>query len=79
MKTLDPPSHPLSVEELLKMAHDEPVLLRTAQGEEYVVGVLEAFQREIELMRANPVLMKLLDERGKEPANTSLDSLRLGS
>ncbi len=58
------------------MAHDEPVLLRTAEGEEYAVGAVEDFQREVELIRTNPALMRLLDERSREPANVSLDSLR---
>jgi hypothetical protein len=76
MKTIDLPSHALTLQELLTMAHDEPVILRTSEGEEYVIGTVEDFQREVELMRANPTLMRLLDERSREPANITLDSLR---
>ena len=76
MKTIELPSRALSLQELLAMARDEPVLLRTAAGEEYVVGAVEDFQLEIELMRANPALMRLLNERSREQANVSLDSLR---
>jgi hypothetical protein len=76
MKTIELPSPALSVQELLAMAHDEPVILRTADGEEYVIGAVGDFQREVELMRANPAFMRLLDERARELADISLDSLR---
>jgi hypothetical protein len=76
MKTIELPSRTLTLQELLAMAHDEPVILRTSEGEEYVIGAVEDFQHEVELMRANPALMRLLDERAQEPANISLDSLR---
>lgn len=75
MKTIELPSVSLSLQDLLAMAHEEPVLVRTASGEEYVIGAIEDFQREVELMRANPTLMRLLDERSKERASVSLDSL----
>jgi hypothetical protein len=76
MKTIDLPSRALTLQELLAMAHEEPVILRTSEGEEYVIGAVEDFQREVELMRANPTLMRLLDERSREQAKISLDSLR---
>lgn len=76
MKTIELPARALTLQELLAMAHDEPVILRTSEGEEYVIGAVEDFQREVELMRANPGLMRLLDERAQEPASISLDSLR---
>ena len=79
MKTIELPSASLSLQELLAMAHDEPVLVRTASGEEYVVGAVEDFQREVELVSASPALMKLLDERSRERASVSLDSLRARS
>ncbi len=74
--TIELPSPALTLQELLAMAHDEPVVLRTLEGEEYVIGAIEDFQHEVKLMRANPALMRLLDERSREPANISLDSLR---
>ena len=49
MKTIDLSSHALTLQELLAMAHDEPVILRTSEGEEYVIGTVEDFQREVEL------------------------------
>jgi len=76
MKTIELPSRLLTLQELLAIARDEPVILRTSEGEEYIIGAIEDFQREVELMRASPALMRLLDERAREPANVSLDSLR---
>lgn len=77
MKTIDVPApSPLSVDEFLAMAQDEPLIIRMASGEEYVLGALDDFDHEVELMRSNPELMRLLEERSKEPATIPLEALR---
>jgi len=77
MKTIDVPApSPLSVDELLAMAQDEPLIIRTASGEQYLLGALDDFDHEVELMRSNPELMRLLEERSKEQATIPLEALR---
>ena len=56
MKTIELTSRSLSLLELLRIAHREPVLIRTPSGDEYVLGAVDAFEREVELMHLSPEL-----------------------
>jgi len=76
MKTIELTSRSLSLPELLRIAHREPVLIRTPSGDEYVLGAVDAFEREVELMRLSPELQALLAERRNERGTVSLDSIR---
>lgn len=72
MKTIKVPKHAKTVNALLKRARQENVILRSAEGDEFLLAELDDFDREIELTRENKQLMKLLDERAKEKATVSL-------
>jgi hypothetical protein len=76
MKTIELTSRTVSLPELLRIAHREPVLIRTPSGDEYVLGAVDTFEREVALMRLSPDLQALLAERRKEPGTVSLDSVR---
>ena len=76
MKTIELTSRSLSLPELLRIAHREPVLIRTPSGDEYVLSAVDAFEREVELMRLSPELQALLAERRNERGTVSLDSIR---
>ena len=76
MKTIELTTQAPSLPELIKLAHDEPVLIRTATGEEFVLGALDDFANEIELLSASPQLTKLLAERRKEHGIISAAELR---
>ena len=76
MKTIELTSRSLSLPKLLRIAHHEPVLIRTPSGDEYVLGAVNAFEREVELMRLSPELQALLAERRNERGTVSLDSIR---
>jgi hypothetical protein len=76
MKTIELTSRTVSLPELLRIAHREPVLIRTPSGDEYVLGAVDTFEREVALMRLSPDLQALLAERRKEPGTVPLDSVR---
>lgn len=48
------------------------VILRSAEGDEFILAEIDDFNREIELTRKNKQLMKLLDLRAKQKARVSL-------
>jgi hypothetical protein len=69
-----------SLPEVLAMAHDEPLLVRTEAGDEYLIGFVDEFQQEIDRMNASSALQALLTEREKEAATIPIEVIqaRLG-
>jgi len=76
MKTVELASEAPTLPELIKLANDEPVLIRTATGEEFVLGALDDFEREVELLRASPQLATLLSDRRAQRGTVSVAQLR---
>ena len=54
----------IRVSSLLKKAQRGGVILRSREGQEFILAPISDFNREIELTRQNKSLMKLLDSRG---------------
>lgn len=65
MKTVDIPTQAKTVTSLLKKAQKGGLILRSPNGQEFILAETDDFSREIELTRHNKALMKLLDSRGK--------------
>ncbi len=61
---------------LLKRARNENIILRSAEGDEFILAKIRDFDREIELTRQNKRLMKFLDYRSKREATISLKEAR---
>ena len=76
MKTIKVPKRAKSVNALLKEARHENLILRTADGDEFILAEIDDFSREIELTRENKRLMRLLDRRSKQQATVSLDEAK---
>ena len=66
MKTVNIPTQATTVTTLLKKAQRGGLILRSPEGQEFILAEIEDFNREIELTRHNKSLMKLLDARGKQ-------------
>jgi hypothetical protein len=77
MKTITVPARSKTLNDLLKQASQANVLLRSKNGEQYVlakvssvqsfyVGESDDFDEEIKMTRANKKLMKFLDQRGEQ-------------
>jgi hypothetical protein len=62
--------------ELLALASEETVVLKTPEGREYVLGELDDFDEELALIRKNEELMTLLDERSQEKTTYTLQQVR---
>lgn len=77
MKTITIPARAKTLNDLLKKARTANVLLRSENGEQFVlakvssvlsfyVGDGDDFDEEIKTTRANKKLMKFLDQRGEQ-------------
>ena len=79
MKTITVSSRARTLNALLKQALQENLILRTADGHEFLLAEIADFDREIELTRQNAELMRLLERRGQEKATISLAEARARS
>ena len=55
-----------TLQELLNLASEENVIVRLPNGQEFLLAEVDDIDREIELIRANEELMRLLDARSQE-------------
>lgn len=76
MKTIEVRGKIPSVNDILKLASEENIILTLPDGHEFLLAEIDNFDREIELTRENQELMKFLDERSKNPRVFSLDEVR---
>jgi hypothetical protein len=80
MKTVDIPTQAKTLTSLLKKAQKGGLILRSPNGQEFILAEIDDFNREVELTRHNKALMKLLDARGKQTRTlkVSEDKKQLG-
>ena len=76
MKAISISSPSADVAALLSEAREEDVLVRTPDGTEFMVSVVDEFDREIACTRRNAKLMAFLDERGKQERTLSLGEVK---
>jgi len=72
MKTIKVSKQSKSLNALLKRARQGNVILRSAEGDEFILAEIDDFNREIKLTRKNKQLMRLLDLRARQKARDSL-------
>jgi len=77
MKTLELTASNLpSLPEILVMAQKESLILRTASGEEYFIGIVDDFQHEIDQLNASAEFQQLLRDRAKEQGTIPIEVIR---
>jgi hypothetical protein len=82
MKTIDLSIKHISIEEVLDLAQDTQLLVRTPAGKIFVVAEVDPdeddhdFAQEIAFTRQNKALMTLLRERSQEPGRYTLAQVR---
>ena len=76
MKTIKVSRQAKTVNALLKRARHENVILRSAEGNEFILAEIDDFSREIELTRQNKRLMKLLESRARQKTTISLEETK---
>ncbi len=75
MKTLDLRQNPITVDELLRLASADPVLIVNRDGSEFVVEPADAFDREVAELAQSAKFMSLLAKRSEEPGSVSLEEI----
>ena len=76
MKTIPVSKRSRVINVLLKRARRENVILRSADGKEFLLAGLDDFDREIELARGNKALMRLLDALARQSQGLSLGTVK---
>ena len=76
MKTIKVSRQARTVNALLKRARRENVVLRSPEGDEFILAEIDDFNREVELTRQNKRLMKLLESRAKQKITFSLEETK---
>ena len=76
MRTLDVSTELPSVKELLELAGEENLILRTPEGREFILAEIDDFDRELELVRQNKELMDFLEQRSREEKTFTLSEVK---
>lgn len=76
MKTIDLAAGAPPLPEILKLAGQEDLVLRTADGRSFVLSEIDDLDEEVALVRKNAALMQLLEERSREKTTFSLNEVR---
>ena len=77
MKTITISRRARGVHALLRRARQENVILRSPEGDEFILAEVDDFNREIELARQNRALMKFLDARSRQTETVSSRQARI--
>jgi len=67
--------HP-SLDDVVALAKQEPVVLRKADGSVFAVSEVDEFDVEVELLTNNTDFMSFLRQRSQEKSTVSLEELR---
>jgi hypothetical protein len=76
MKAIDLATTSPTLQEVLDLASDDNVILRTPEGRQFVLAEIDDFAEEVAAVRKNAALMQLLQERSKEATRYTLSQVR---
>ena len=76
MKTIELTNASPDIVNLLDQARVDDIVVRVADGSEFLLVAVDDFDREITRTRANPRLMALLDSRAKQTTTVSLEQAK---
>ena len=75
MKVIELTQSPLSLDELLEMACQEPVILRLTDHKDFVLSAVDEFELEVELLKNHQEFMAYLDELSTQKATIPLEEV----
>jgi hypothetical protein len=76
MKTITLPSTSTDVDHLLDQARQDDLLVRLADGSEFLLIAVDEFDQELAKGRDNPRLAALLEKRAAQTATMPLDEVK---
>lgn len=75
MKVVDLEGQQVTVEELLRLAQAEAVVIRDREGQEFVLEAADDFEREVAQLGRSERFMAFLAERAREPGGKTLEEV----
>jgi hypothetical protein len=76
VKTVEIVNQSVDVASLLEQAREEDLIVRLADGSEFLVVAVDDFDHELALTRSNDKLMALLDARARQTQTVPLDDVK---
>ncbi|MBC6481197.1 MAG: hypothetical protein GDA56_28945 [Hormoscilla sp. GM7CHS1pb] len=76
MKTIDLSRTVPTLSDILVLAGEDTIILKTTEGREFVLAEVDDFAREVELVAQNEELMQFLEQRSKEAKRYTLSQVR---
>jgi hypothetical protein len=76
MKAIDLGTSPTTLSEVLDLAGQDNLILRTPDGREFVVAEVGEFENEVAFVRQNAALTEFLARRAEEPGKYSLADVK---
>ena len=76
MKAIDLSTTAPTLSEVLELAGEDNVILRTTEGRQYLLAEIDDFAEEVARVGQNEALMQLLDERARETTRVPLSEVR---
>jgi hypothetical protein len=76
MKTIELTNASPEIANLLDQARVDDIVVRVADGSEFLLVAVDDFDREIARSRANPRLMALLESRAKQTTTVSMEEAK---
>ncbi len=76
MKTITVSPQEADVNALLAEARQEDILVRAADGAEFMLTAVDDFDEELARTRRNAELMALVEERAKQTTTVPLDAVK---
>lgn len=79
MRTVNLEERKIDLEAALDLARQEPLLLVTPDGHEFLLGEANDFEKEVEALRNSQAFQRFLDERSRSTGRISLDEIEAES
>jgi hypothetical protein len=76
MITLDLRDQTVTIEELLRIASSDSVLIRSNGGQEFILEAADTFEHEVAELGGSEKFMQFLAERSKEPGTIPIEQLK---
>jgi hypothetical protein len=75
MKTIRLDEVKLDLDTAINLARTEPLLLLTADGQEFFISLADDFEQEVETLRQSQAFQRFLDERLASPRRIPLEEI----
>ncbi len=76
MKTIDLAGGTIDLQEVLRLASENNLILRTIDGKEFLLAEVDDMDQEVALVRQQPELTALLEQRSEPGETFTIDQVR---